>query len=100
MASKAGRIRPPWWASALQTMPTCMCPPACQVVTTLSRGRLVWHNGRLNVTRGSGRFVPTPPFGSLYDGLDRRPPYLLDVARYGGVPVRRVGDKPPKHDEL
>ncbi|KAI7845659.1 hypothetical protein COHA_000773 [Chlorella ohadii] len=57
-----------------------------KVVTTVSRGRVVWHDGKLNVTRGSGRFVPTPPFGPLYDGLDRRSPYLLDVARYGGVP--------------
>lgn len=53
-------------------------------MTTISRGRLVWHEGRLNVTRGSGRFVPTPPFGPLFDGLDRAPEYLVDVARYGG----------------
>ena len=66
----------------------------------MSRGRVVWHDGKLNVTRGSGRFVPTPPFGPLYDGLDRRSPYLLDVARYGGVPVRRVGDRAPARDEL
>ena len=66
----------------------------------MSRGRVVWHDGKLNVTSGRGRFVPTPPFGPLYDGLDRQQPYLLDVARYGGVPVRRVGDRSPTHDEL
>jgi dihydropyrimidinase len=59
------------------------------VVTTISRGRVVWHEGRLNITRGSGRFVPTPTFGPLFDGLEKRPPHLVDVARYGGVPVQR-----------
>lgn len=69
-----------------------------KVVSTVSRGRLVWHDGQLNVTRGSGRFVPTPPFGPLFDGLDRLPTHLVDVDRYGGVPVRRPGDS--VHDEL
>ena len=41
-----------------------------KVVTTISRGRLVWHEGKLTaeVTRGSGRYVPLAPFGSAYGG--------------------------------
>jgi len=63
------------------------------VVTTISRGRLVWHDGQLNITRGSGRFVPTPTYGPLFSGLDHVPEHtLVDVARYGGVPVHRAGD--------
>ncbi|PSC75311.1 Dihydroorotase [Micractinium conductrix] len=75
-----------------------------KVLTTISRGRLVWHEGRLNITRGSGRFVPTPTHGPLYAGLDAVPEHsLFDVARYGGVPVRRAGDAPASgaaRDEL
>ncbi len=76
------------------------------MVTTISRGRLVWHEGRLNITRGTGRFVPTPTHGPLFAGLERRGQpelVLVDVARYGGVPVRRVGDQPENsgaRDEL
>lgn len=82
--------------------PCSLAPPLLprQVVTTISRGRLVWHEGKLNVTRGSGRFVPTPPFGPLFDGLDHRPEHLVDVARYGGVPVKRAGDGAAGHEEL
>lgn len=71
--------------------------PSLKVVTTISRGRLVWHEGRLNITRGSGRFVATPTHGPLFAGLERRAEpeeALLDAARYGGVPVRRAGDQP------
>ncbi|EFJ48385.1 hypothetical protein VOLCADRAFT_60577, partial [Volvox carteri f. nagariensis] len=39
-----------------------------KVVTTISRGRLVWHNGQLlGVRPGTGRFVPMPPFGPLFE---------------------------------
>lgn len=71
-------------------------------MTTISRGRLVWHEGRLNVTRGSGRYVPTPPFGPLFAGLDLQPPHLVDAARYGGAPVWRPGDAAAggRRDEL
>ena len=62
-----------------------------QVVTTISRGRLVWHEGRLNVTAGSGRFVPTPPHGPLFQGLEQEPQHLVDVQRYGSEPVQRGG---------
>uniref|UniRef100_A0A1D1ZXI2 dihydropyrimidinase n=1 Tax=Auxenochlorella protothecoides TaxID=3075 RepID=A0A1D1ZXI2_AUXPR len=35
-----------------------------KVVLTLSRGRLVWDGTNLNVTAGSGRFIPMPLFQS------------------------------------
>ncbi|KAF5832220.1 hypothetical protein DUNSADRAFT_11977 [Dunaliella salina] len=41
------------------------------VETTISRGRLVWQHGQLNVESGSGRFVPLPLHGPLFDGLPK-----------------------------
>jgi dihydropyrimidinase len=35
--------------------------------TTLSRGRVVWENGRLDVEKGFGRYLPRPCFGPLWD---------------------------------
>ena len=45
----------------------------CQgnIEVTISAGRVVWANGMLNVTPGSGRFIPMAPFGPLFHGLDR-----------------------------
>jgi hypothetical protein len=40
-----------------------------QVETTISRGRLAWHEGKIEVSSGSSRFVPTPPGGPMFDGL-------------------------------
>jgi dihydropyrimidinase len=40
------------------------------VETTISNGRVVWHNGTLYTTKGSGRFVNTPPFGKMFHGLE------------------------------
>jgi len=41
------------------------------VETTISRGRVVWQHGQLNVEPGSGRFVPLPLHGPLFDGLPK-----------------------------
>ena len=49
-----------------------------QVTTTISRGRVVWHDGKLSVQPGTGRFVRMEPGGSLYEGLD--------TTSDGGVP--------------
>lgn len=40
-----------------------------KVVTTISQGQIVWNNGKLDVKRGSGRFIPLKPFSdSVFDG--------------------------------
>ncbi|MDH3533990.1 MAG: dihydropyrimidinase [Gammaproteobacteria bacterium] len=36
---------------------------------TISRGKLVYANGKLDVKRGAGRYVDRPPFASYYDAL-------------------------------
>jgi len=40
--------------------------------TTLSRGKVVWTDGELRVTRGAGRYVKRPCFGSYYSALDAK----------------------------
>uniref|UniRef100_A0A383VLW0 dihydropyrimidinase n=1 Tax=Tetradesmus obliquus TaxID=3088 RepID=A0A383VLW0_TETOB len=42
-----------------------------KVTVTISRGRLVWFEGKLNVEPGSGRFIPLPTHGPLFDGIDK-----------------------------
>ena len=37
-----------------------------KVVVTVSRGRVVWEGGRLHVSPGTGRFIPLPTHGPLY----------------------------------
>jgi dihydropyrimidinase len=41
------------------------------VVTTISRGVVVWENSKLTAVRGAGKFVPTPAGGSLFEGLEQ-----------------------------
>ncbi|CAI5468113.1 unnamed protein product, partial [Closterium sp. Yama58-4] len=77
--------------------PSHYCPsnhhnviPQGNIEVTVSQGRVVWQHGRLNVTRGAGRFVPMRPFGPLFHGLQAR-----DAARLQSysAPVRRDGDR-------
>lgn len=42
-----------------------------KIETTISRGRVVWENGELNVEPGSGRYVHLPPYSYLFNGLDK-----------------------------
>ncbi|WIA28115.1 hypothetical protein OEZ86_010692 [Tetradesmus obliquus] len=42
-----------------------------KVTVTISRGRLVWFDSKLNVEPGSGRFIPLPTHGPLFDGIDK-----------------------------
>ncbi|XP_024545302.1 dihydropyrimidinase [Selaginella moellendorffii] len=39
------------------------------IEVTISQGRIVWENERLNVARGAGRYVKMAPFGQLFDGI-------------------------------
>ena len=36
---------------------------------TISQGKIVWADGKLNVERGAGRYVDRPPFAPFYDAL-------------------------------
>ncbi len=65
-------------------------PPLPQM-STISRGRLVWHDGVLDVQPGSGRFVEMPVFGPAFDGMEARDRLATEVP-YGETPVRREGD--------
>lgn len=43
------------------------------VVITISRGMVVWSEGRLAVTKGWGKYIPRPPFGkTAWEGVDCR----------------------------
>ncbi|GLI68276.1 hypothetical protein VaNZ11_012634 [Volvox africanus] len=62
-----------------------------KVVSTISRGRLVWHQGKLDVQPHTGRFVAMPAFGPLFEGLDEQ--YRRrGVFPYGPTPVLREPD--------
>lgn len=39
------------------------------VETTIARGRIVFQNGKMDCKPGSGRFLPTPAFGKMFQGL-------------------------------
>jgi hypothetical protein len=69
-----------------------------KVTVTISRGRLVWYDGKLNVAPGSGRFVPLPTHGSLFDGINKAGADTAArlakafAADNGGTPVVRAAD--------
>lgn len=41
------------------------------VEVTISRGRVVWEDGVLNIAPGSGRYVRMLPFGYVFDGIEK-----------------------------
>ncbi len=51
---------------------------------TLSQGKVVYADGKLDVERGAGRYVSRPPFASYYDAL------TIDRQRAEPVPVERA----------
>jgi dihydropyrimidinase len=65
-----------------------------KVVLTISRGRIVYKDGAITAQPGTGRFVPAPPFGKLYQGLDTYARVKDEVnypaSVYGAVPVERT----------
>jgi len=50
---------------------------------TISRGKVVWADGKLDVERGAGRYVDRPPFAAYYDALK------IQAQRAEPVPVKR-----------
>ena len=40
--------------------------------TTLSRGRVVWHDGELRTERGTGRYIERPPFPTYFTAQQKR----------------------------
>ncbi|KAG2426922.1 hypothetical protein HXX76_012708 [Chlamydomonas incerta] len=63
-----------------------------RVVTTISRGRLVWHEGVLDVAEGSGRYVPLPAFGPLFEGMAEQARRAMQLP-YGPTPVVRDSEE-------
>lgn len=69
-----------------------------KVVTTISRGRLVWHEGKLDVQQGSGRMLKLEPFGPLFQGLEKQGSSTAEqlvkqfASRNGLTPVSRAAD--------
>jgi dihydropyrimidinase len=39
---------------------------------TLSQGKVVYADGKLNVERGAGRYIEKPPFASYYDAMRKQ----------------------------
>ncbi|GMY16004.1 dihydropyrimidinase [Fagus crenata] len=42
-----------------------------KVEVTIAGGRIVWENNELKVVPGSGKYVEMPPFGYLFNGIDK-----------------------------
>lgn len=73
-----------------------------KVTTTISRGRVMFEDGHLTdeVRPGAGRYVPMPPHGPLFHGLEQQQRRSL-VFPYGPTPVLRSTTQAPTHtDEL
>ncbi|XP_072997985.1 dihydropyrimidinase [Typha latifolia] len=57
-----------------------------KVEVTISRGRVVWEQGKLEVTPGSGKYINMPPFGYLFDGIEKADAAYMASLR---APVQR-----------
>lgn len=55
-----------------------------KVMVTISRGRVVWENGKLDVQSGTGRFIPMKPFSYLF-----KDPTLKEHAKNTNNNVRK-----------
>ncbi|XP_065198342.1 dihydropyrimidinase-like [Sycon ciliatum] len=66
-------------------------------VVTISRGKVVWDHGKLNVERGAGRYIPREPYSTIvYDTILRRnttrQPQKVDRKPYSGPVWTKDGD--------
>lgn len=60
---------------------------------TISQGKVVFEDGKLNVVSGAGRFVPMPLHPPIFEGMEQRNAMRLsDEFPYGQTPVRRRPD--------
>ncbi len=50
---------------------------------TISQGKVVYADGKLDVERGAGRYVERPPYAPYYEALK------IKAARAEPVPVKR-----------
>lgn len=57
------------------------------IEVTIAGGRVVWENGQLKVTPGSGKYVEMPPFGHLFEGIEKADSKYLSSLR---APVNRL----------
>ncbi|KAL6009821.1 dihydropyrimidinase [Asimina triloba] len=57
-----------------------------KVEVTISRGRVVWDNGELNIQPGTGRYINMAPYSYLFDGVDKEDADYLSSL---GAPVKR-----------
>ncbi|PON75721.1 Hydantoinase/dihydropyrimidinase [Parasponia andersonii] len=57
-----------------------------KVEVTIAGGRIVWQNDELKVVPGSGKYTEMPPFGYLFDGIDKADANYLSSLR---APVKR-----------
>ena len=39
---------------------------------TISQGKVAWANGKLDVTRSAGRYIPRPTFPAVYSAINRQ----------------------------
>ncbi|KAG1677363.1 hypothetical protein FOA52_010742 [Chlamydomonas sp. UWO 241] len=67
-----------------------------RVVATVSRGRLLWEDGKLYAQPETGRFIPLPTGGALFHGLDKHHESEFVPTRYGPTPVDRPQDSGAK----
>ena len=44
-----------------------------KVETTLSQGKVVWHDDKLTAVRGAGRYIKCKPWGPMFEGIEKKP---------------------------
>eukprot|EP00929_Paragymnodinium_shiwhaense_P083226 TRINITY_DN4426_c0_g1_i1.p1 TRINITY_DN4426_c0_g1~~TRINITY_DN4426_c0_g1_i1.p1 ORF type:complete len:532 (+),score=179.55 TRINITY_DN4426_c0_g1_i1:42-1598(+) len=72
---------------------------AAKVETTLSGGRLAWHEGKILSKDGDGKYVETPPWSPhLFTALEQEEAYRFSENwKHGAVPVQRAGAEKAAH---
>ncbi len=58
---------------------------------TISQGKVVWADGKLDVERGAGRYIEKPPFASYYDAIKKQNKLKTPTAVMREQPRRKAG---------